>query len=268
MQGFAEFRIIWVNNLKFGFMKRIFTWAAGLIALVTLASCNDYLKGNNDNYRFYPNAVVTLKTTDDGVFYMQLDDSTTIKPTNISSNPYNKEVRALINFDSDAEVIPNGEFDVESEIFWMDSIRTKTPVLTTEDNDEAYGTAEIDIYNSWLTVLEDDYLTLAFAAHWNNPRLYHGINLVTGVDEEDPYLVELRHDPLTDSLYYYGHRYNGLIAFDLKELAADGDIEYVKIRYNSYQGEKTIELTRSTNYYSGSGTSTSTTSVNSGLPIE
>ncbi len=51
-----------------------------LVAAAALQSCND----DDDNRNLaYPNALVTLKTNASGTFFLQLDDSTTVIPTNM-----------------------------------------------------------------------------------------------------------------------------------------------------------------------------------------
>lgn len=235
-------------------------FAAGLV----LTSC---LKDDNyyGNY-FYPNAIVTAKTSESGVFYLQLDDQTTLKPENMTKSPYGKEVRALINFTDDGPWTGNSAdgiaFDRKVTVNAIDSVRTKDAVATLGDkNDEVYGTAPIDIItNSWYTVLEDDYLTLTFCAVWGNPYIYHEINLVTGTDPENPYLVELRHNPLDDNLSFGGVRATGVIAFRLDDLlpGVKGRPDHLDIKFNSFYGDRTLTIERNTDYYTGDGSKTRT----------
>lgn len=220
--------------------------AAGLM----LTSClkDDDFRGNY----FYPNAVVTAKTSEGGIFYLQLDDETTLKPTNLVKSPYGKEVRAFVNYsDQGAWTGPQEEgLKLDREVFLnaIDSIRTKdvVPTLGTEEDADEYGSAPIEIItNSWYTVLEDDYLTLTFTARWNNPYIYHEINLVYGTDPDDPYVVELRHDPLDDTNYMSGLASTGVIAFrltDLPEIGARPD--HLTIKYISHDGEKSYTIER------------------------
>lgn len=60
---------------------------------MSLSSCS------KDNGPYYPvyNGLVTIKTTDSGVSYFQLDKKTTLEPTNWK-NPYKREVRALLQY--------------------------------------------------------------------------------------------------------------------------------------------------------------------------
>lgn len=72
-------------------MKRLFFYAFGFI--IALSSLALYSCDNDDvepSIR-YPNALVTIKTNSStGQVYFQLDDSTTILPTNIKESTYGK----------------------------------------------------------------------------------------------------------------------------------------------------------------------------------
>lgn len=235
-------------------------FAAGLVFTSCLKD-DDYY----GNY-FYPNAIVTAKTSDAGEFYLQLDDETTLKPENMSKSPYGREVRALINFTDKGAWTGTAEdglsFDRSVIVNAIDSVRTKDAVATLGDkNDEVYGTAPIDIItNSWYTVLEDDYLTLTFCAVWGNPYIYHEINLVTGTDPENPYLVELRHNPLEDNINFGGVKATGVIAFRLSDLIPGAD--HLDIKYPSFYGDRTVTIKRNTNYYTGDEVKTRSASDN------
>lgn len=244
--------------------------AAGLM----LTSCLN----NNDYYGsyFYPNAIVTAKTSESGTFYLQLDDETTLKPENMTKPPYKKEVRALINFVDKGAWTGEPEedgltFDRTVTINAIDSVRTKDAVATRGDeDDEVFGTAPIDVItNSWYTVLEDDYLTLTFCAAWGDPYLYHEINLVTGTDPENPYLVELRHNPMDDYMYMNGVKATGIIAFRIADIPGiEGRPDHLDVKYPSFFGNKTVTIERNTDYYTGDGEQEkSATSVATNLAV-
>ncbi len=257
-------------------MKRsIWAVAAIFAAGISLSSCLDNNNNGGGGYYppFYPNGLVTVKSLDSGDFYLQLDDSTTLKPSNVSTAPYNREVRAFVNFTDNGAWTGSGElsFDRDVTLHWIDSVRTKDAVLSLEssgENDTTYGTAGIEIIDNWVTVLEDDYLTLAFSAYWGDPTEYHEINLVAGVDETDPYLVELRHNPLEDATYESGKRAVGIIAFRLDDVIdIEGGIDHLTVKYQSFSGTKTVEIKRNTDYYNPdlTGSKASTTSTRSSV---
>ena len=248
--------------------KRLFTLMSIAAALVSFSSCN---KDNGPEYYItYPNALVTAKTSAEDVFYLQLDDKTTLRPVNVSKSPFgDKEVRALCYFDF-VEGKPE-HFDRDVKLHWIDSVRTKSTVMSFGDEDmdeEVYGDEAIEIYNNWITVLEDGYLS--FCAYWGNPNIKHSIDLVAGVDENDPYLLDLRHNNLNDNIYVGAQRGNGIIAFKLNHLPdTKGETVKLKIRYNSLMGgQRIISFDYRTGQSSGTGSAPSLTGLTKGLSVE
>lgn len=202
-----------------------------------LQSCLD---DDDDNWNLrYPNALVTVKPINANSFYLQLDDSTTLLPTNISSSPYgSKEVRALVNVKETGE--PGAGYDKAVYINWMDSILTKTiaPDLGS-DNDEIYGTDPIEIINDWVTIVEDGYLTLRFRSIYGNSGKAHFVNLLA-TDPANPYEVEFRHNAYGDT---YGTERDALVAFNLNSLPDTGGATVkLKLKWKSFSGDKSIEF--------------------------
>ncbi len=217
---------------------RLLTFAAVMVSLsCAMQSCLD---DNDDIDRQRPTALVTVRPASDGSFTLQLDNTTTLYPTNVKTSPYGeKEVRALVNY------TPESDLETENKVHinWIDSIRTKTPVLTLGDeNDSRYGNDAIEIVNDWVTVAEDGYLTLRVRTLWGMTGKKHNINLLSGVNPENPFEFELRHDAAGD---VYGNLGDALIAFNLNVLAnANTDNQTVKIKLNwkSFDGPKSTEF--------------------------
>lgn len=208
-----------------------------LLAATAFQSCLD---DDDKHYvgRNLPNALVTVKTMGDSC-YLQLDDSTTLYPINIKKLPFgNKEVRALTNFTITDKT--KEHYDKVVYVNWIDSILTKqtVPNLGDKENAEKYGNDPVDIVRDWVTIAEDGYLTLRFRTYWGGSKT-HTINLVTGVNPNDPYEVELRHNANGDPQLRQG---DALVAFDLENNLPDTQNKTVKltIRWNSYAGEKTV----------------------------
>ena len=209
-----------------------------LLAMATsmFSSCD--LDDNDDEVSFRPTALVTVKPTADS-FYLQLDDSTRLQPANMTKSPFgDKEVRALVNYN-----IEEKKSSMQSvHINWIDSIRTKMTVPSLGDkNNTTYGNDPVEIVNDWVTVAEDGYLTLRVRTRWGYGNKVHYLNLLTGVNPENPYEVELRHDAKGDSPIQMG---DALIAFNLRELLKDADKDKVKftLRWNSFSGAKKTEF--------------------------
>ena len=104
-------------------MKKLNIYLLSMMMIVTslsLVSCDD----DDDCYADYlPTALVTVYPQGDDAFTMQLDDKTTLVPTNMKASPFGeKEVRALVNYVE--ETGSNGSYR-NVRVNWIDSIRTK-----------------------------------------------------------------------------------------------------------------------------------------------
>ena len=219
--------------------KKIGLAVAMLLSAFTFQSCND--DDDTDWSQVLPNALVTVKQNGNAC-YLQLDDNTTLLAQNLKSTVFGgKEVRALVNYSS-----TNEKSDLYNQVVhvnWIDSILTKKPVPSLgsdEANSEKYGNNQVDIVRDWVTVAEDGYLTLRFRALWGgqNP---HYINLLTGVNPENPYEVELRHNQNGDAKYRVG---DALVAFNLNDALPDTNGKTVKltIRWKSSNGDKKVDF--------------------------
>ena len=209
-----------------------------LFTSLTFQSCLD----DNDDYHYgylIPNALVTVKPVSDNSFFLQLDDSTTLLPANITSSPFgDKEVRALMNYSEVDEA--SGEYTKAVHINWIDSILTK-PIAPDlgEENDKIYGTDPVEIVNDWVTLAEDGYLTLRFRTVWGGSQK-HFVNLLLGQNPDNPYEVEFRHNAYGDT---YGKTDDGLVAFKLDELPdTEGKTVKLKLKWKSFSGDKSAEF--------------------------
>lgn len=221
------------------------------MATVILSACDD----DDSDYwypgggYYYANALVTAKTADDGAFFLQLTDDKTLLPANYKKSPYEKEVRALVNYTKIPEneyfnYLPDGKltgYDALVKINWIDSILTKKPVPNLlEKNDETYGVDCVEMVDDWVTIAEDGYLTLRFRTRWGGGNRLHRVNLITGVNDENPYEVEFRHDAQGDVNGAWG---DALVAFDINSLPdTEGKTVKLKLRWKSYSGEKSVEF--------------------------
>jgi len=243
---------------------KFFLMTVGVICFTLIfQSCLD---DDDDNWELvYPNALVTVKPVSENSFFLQLDDNTTLLPTNIKSSPYgDKEVRALVNFSEVNE--PSEGYSKAVHINWIDSILTKqiAPDLEAE-NDNVYGTDPVEIVNDWVTIAEDGYLTLRFRTVFGNQGIAHFVNLLASTDPENPYEVEFRHNAYGD---IYGTSADGLVAFNLNSLPdTEGKTVKLKLKWKSFSGDKSTEFDYCTRK-SASGESSSITSVRSTLNLK
>ena len=217
-------------------MKRfgLATFVLGSLILSTLSSCTS----NDDMALMQPTALVTVRPSDSGTFTLQLDNTTTLYPTNMKSSPFgNKEVRALVNYTDEGSRGNTRNVHIN----WIDSIRTKNTVPDLGiENDAKYGNDAIEIVNDWVTIAEDGYLTLRIRTQWGLLNNKHNINLLTGVNPDNPYEVELRHDANGD---IGGSMGDALIAFNLNDLPRkDGQNVKLKLNWKSFNGPKSAEF--------------------------
>lgn len=217
-------------------VKLIWTLVLMAAASFILPSCLD--DDDNDYVSVFPNALVTLKNHPaDGTFYLQLDDSTTLVPTNIKESPYgDKEVRAFVNFSQEAAPQRNHAYDVH--VNWIDTIRTKNMDIDLGEasNVMTYGNDPLEIVNDWATVVEDGYMTLRFRTYFGMGNT-HYLRLVKG---EKPYEVILYHDADGD---LHGEIADGYIAFRLNDLPDTGEETVnLTLKWNSFSGEKSAQF--------------------------
>lgn len=214
---------------------RLFNYSLLLAVLVlSFASCST----DTDEHDARRIALVTVYPQSADGFIMQLDDSTTLEPTNVKSSPFgDKTVRALVSYSYDDATIAAMR---KVSIYRIDSIRTKLPVPTTGTDDATtYGDDPIEIVRDWVTVAEDGFLTLRVRTVWGNGK-QHVLNLVSGVNKDNVYELTLRHDAKGDTV---GHMGDAMIAFNLNKLW-DNPAKDVKVKLNwkSFSGDKSIEF--------------------------
>lgn len=217
-------------------MRKIIVIAA--LAVISLASCD---KGEKVVTR---EAIVTVCGGKGEKCTLNLDDNTVLVPENVTTNPYGNECRALTIYNDKGGTNPVGTDSREYrkvELIRIDSVLTKSlaPNLGKEQNDEVYGTDPIELYNSWLTVVEDGYVTLHFLGMWGYPGTTHSINLVKDTDPKDPFHFELRHnyngDIPTGGLFR-----KGIAAFSIKEIMSKYPQGSYKVTL-TYQGHDAVK---------------------------
>ncbi len=217
-----------MKNFRF---KRTALAFAAMLMLFVASSCS-FDDDSYDRYNSLPNAIVTVKTLESGQTYFQVDGKTTLLPVDWK-NPYKGETRALLRYEelSDGN---SGQFSKSVNVVWIDSVLTKKAVICTDEFKKG-ADDPIELVGDWLTVCEDGYLTLHFAAWW-------------GVDNRKPHYVNLGIDPATRNLYLR-HDVNGdvancrpaegIVAFKIDELLTDvKDSDELTLHWTASDGEK------------------------------
>ena len=221
-----------------------------MLSLPVLQSCLNDSDYDYDYSYWYPDAIVTVKpVTGEGsdYFYFQLDDNTKLWPLDNESLPYGeKEVRAFVKYvETDMPAGVDGSvYDKAVQISWMDSILTKKAVPAPQDVDEAeidrtYGDDPVEIFRDW-TVVEDGYFTIHFNTGWGSSNIKHEVNLITGLNPDDPYEVYFKHNAHGDISSVVG---DGIVAFRLDGLPdTGGETVKMTLRFDSPSGEKTAQF--------------------------
>lgn len=198
-----------------------------LLGSLLLASCDwgsyDDLPAD-DRQTF--DVIVTIKQDADGQTYFQVNDSTVAYPE--TPYPFENEVRAM----GMMNIRPTGKKGLCScNVHWLEPL-DKGTVIQDHDGIAQEG---IDPVNSWMTCVEDGYLTVHYKTWWALAPLHHELYLVTGANPEDPYEVELRHDAHKEQHDVYA---DGIVYFDLSTLPDTGDeTRKLTLTWRSTQGE-------------------------------
>ena len=217
-----------------------------LFAILTFISSLSLFQACSDNGDvnadiLHPNAIVTVKPAGDS-FYLQLNETTTLKPENVAKSPYgNREVRAFVNY-QDSRQENSTSYSKAVYLNWMDSILTKNTVETQGSSKDIaiYGDDPVWIVADWLTVSEDGYLTIHFRTKRGQNQIKHTVSLITGVNPDNPYEVVLRHDANDDSSDYYA---DGIIAFRLSSLPdTKGKTVQLTLDWDSFSGMKSADF--------------------------
>ena len=165
---------------------------------------------------------------------------TTLLPVYLAASRFGEiEVRAVVCY---GELNPvNDYYDKSVEVDWIDSILTKKAVPYPADGDVSeYGDDPIEIVRDWVNIAEDGYLTLRFRTRWGDTNVAHYVNLLTGVNPDDPYEVEFKHNAYGD---VNGVEGDALVAFRLSDLPdTEGKTVKLTLKYKSYSGEKSVQF--------------------------
>lgn len=219
-------------------LKKInFLIAGGLLLSMGLQACDT---DSDDSYALIqPTALVTVCPQSDQSVILQLDDATQLIPVNLKKSPYgDKEVRALVNYS-----LVSGEAKASVQnvnVNWIDSIRTKMPILIKDGDNTKFANDPIEIVRDWVTVAEDGYLTLRLRTVWGGYGRKHTVDLIHDENSETPLTFELRHDAAGDLT---GNMGDALIAFNLNDIIKDSQKPVkVMLKWHSFSGNKSAEF--------------------------
>lgn len=188
---------------------------------------NDKMEGlfiHYDSQAPYATAIVTVKKGSDGNSYLWLSEEHKLIPR--EQIPFTGQYRAMAGISESG--IPDNNGFRRVTVDWLE------PLDEGEVRTGADGCADdgLDILlDSWITGLEDAYLTIHYNTWWGEHPVHHDFYLVPG---EDPYSLELRHDAHGDEKFAMGE---GIICFDLNSLPDTGDeTRQISLRWKDVNG--------------------------------
>lgn len=201
------------------------------LMMLLAASCSKYdpalpmdsvADGSPEFYR--ADVVVTIKQDADGTVFFQYGQER-LYPG--EGYPFERQCRAMASVTIYAEEVPL--YGHRVEVNWLVPLDEGAFKPYPE---QGYGSDGIDILTkSWITSLEDGYLTLHYKAWWGDPAAHHDFFLVQG---SDPYELTLRHNANGDEPAVYSE---GTIYFDINSLppTVDGPRK-LKINWTTTEG--------------------------------
>lgn len=189
-------------------MKKIIV-ALSIFASFLFTSCN---KNNEDLYQGVATGTVRLLNGDS--YYLKVDEETALRVSNDGWDKFpfkeKKETRVLFSYLTNMKDIQNRPAGMEkykhvyaATLTSFDPIMTKNLAPHTEDDTKTYGCDYVGVYLDDKmfppTIIEDGYLNILFNVNMYDTSIKHDINLVAGVDPEDPYVLELRYNANGDT---------------------------------------------------------------------
>lgn len=215
-------------------MKRHLAILIAASALIVSCSMEEaYLGGNydadmlgSDSYEGTFNAIATIKKTPTDTVYFQLNDSTTVYPTNYQ-DAYTRMERVIGGVHISNR--PTGSFKYTCWVEWAE------PLEEGAVSTSAKGADPIDIKDDWMTSVEDGFLTIHYDALWGNSPKIHSFSVATDTNPADPYELVLRHDANGDATDQKG---DGLVCFDINSLPdTEGQYKQLTLKWNDLEGK-------------------------------
>lgn len=238
MDFYSRQHLINTDVMMGGLMRSLSCCIVFLTLVAIFGSCSkndDLMCDAMDSYSGKYNAVVTVKSGPGGISYFQFGEETTLEPVGWT-NPYNGEIRALLNY---TEIPGQSEsFNTKVHVNQLEPITTRVPLKVKspvkrfeKDN------SPVIVYTDWLTSCEDGYLTLHMAALCTKGTDESGFSLE--VDPSEPSDFYLRHERDEDGDPVWREF---LVAFRIEDYlrSEDDGTSSVVLHSYSYDGLVTI----------------------------
>ena len=159
-------------------------------------------------------AIVTVKRDADGVVFLQLDEDQRLLP--YDEIPFAGQQRAMCSL----TILPAEDpvYGHRCKVHWLEALDEGT--FLSADKSQAGNDGLEVLTDSWITGVEDGYLTIHYKAWWGIPAKHHDFTLLAGTDPLDPYKLVLMHDAHGDAQDEYSE---GIVYFDINSLPPTGD---------------------------------------------
>ena len=159
---------------------------------------------------YLADVVVTVKQAEDGTVFFQ-NGKERLFP--VEEFPFEGQCRAIGSVTIYAEEVPL--YGHKVKVHWMDPLDLGAFLLYPS---EGQGSDGIDVLtDSWITSVEDGYLTIHYKTWWGEPAAHHEFTLVQG---SDPFELTLYHNANGDARDTYSE---GIIYFDINSLPPTED---------------------------------------------
>ena len=188
------------------------------------AAMNDQDMSHMLNTAYPLSLLVTVKQAGDGSAYLYFNDDIKFR----YDEPFTRQYRAMC-----AAIVrgyPDEEGYCPYQLFYLEALDEGD--LTYDAS--AAGSDGIDIVDAWVTDVDDGYLTIQYKAWFGEHPVKHDFHVVAGLDPDDPYSLELRHDAHSDQK---SEKLEGIISFDINSLPdTQGETKRITLNYNSLTG--------------------------------
>lgn len=205
--------------------------ASLLFALIAVCSCSrayDYYPAPDapDRNEYQADVVVTVKQSEDGTVFFQLNKDERLFP--FGEFTFEGQCRAIGSVTVYAEEVPL--YGHKALVHWLNPLDRGAFLLYPA---EGQGTDGLDILtNSWITSVEDGYLTIHYKTWWGEPAAHHEFTLVQG---SDPFELTLCHNANGDTHDTYSE---GIIYFDINSLPQTEDSPHaLKLNWINTSGQ-------------------------------
>ena len=209
----------------------ILTLAAGLAYSCSAAMDGylsyDYEDGPSISNNEEMTAIVTVKKAPTDTVFFQLNDSTRLYPVNYQAS-YTRMERIVCSLNGTGA--KNAKYGSHVFVNWADSIDEGVFTVETPEGEDN----GMDIYDDWMTSVEDGYLTLHYSIPWGRTGIRHSFYVVGEPTPDGPYTLQLRHHANGDTA---GAKDDALVCFDINSLPdTKGDYKTLTLKWTTCGG--------------------------------